>query len=77
MIFAYLCRIASLASLVILILKVHNHGLTVLTIIVGLFLTSIMLWLGVVPEHRGRDSDTRFVISLITVVGIAAFWFLA
>ena len=32
MIFAYLCRIASLAPLVILILKVHNHSWTVLSI---------------------------------------------
>ncbi|PYS48542.1 MAG: hypothetical protein DMG13_25335 [Acidobacteria bacterium] len=77
MIFAYLCRIASLASLVILILKVHNHVWTVLSIIAGLFFTIIMFWLGVVPEHRGRGWDARFVIALITVVGIGAFWFLA
>src|SRR5215472_7471471 len=74
MIFAYLCRIASLAPLAILILKVHNHGWTVLSIIVGLFLTVIMFWLGVVPEYRGRRLDARFLIALITVVGIAAFW---
>jgi hypothetical protein len=37
MIFAYLCRIARLASLVILILKVRNNGWTVLSVIVGLF----------------------------------------
>ena len=76
MILAYLCRIASLAPLVILILKVRNHDWTVLSIIVGLFLTVIMFWLGVVPEHRARGWDARFLIALITVVGIAAFWFL-
>ena len=76
MIFAYLCRIASLASLVVLILKVDNHGWTVLTIVVGLFLTLTMFWLGVVPEHRGRGWHARFLIALITVIGIAAFWFL-
>jgi len=75
MIFAYLCRIASLAPLVILILKVHNHSWTVLSIIVGFFLTVIMFWLGVVPEHRGKAWDTRIVIALITVVGIGAFRF--
>jgi hypothetical protein len=77
MIFVYLCRIASLASLTILILKVHNHGWTVLSIIAGLFFTVIMFWLGVVSENRGRGGGARFVIALITVVGIGAFWFLA
>jgi hypothetical protein len=76
MIFAYLCRIASLAPLVILILKVHHHEWSVLSIIAGLFLTIIMFWLGVVPEHRGRGWDARIVIALITVFGIGAFWFL-
>ena len=73
---AYLCRIASLVPLAILILKVHNHDWSVLSIIVGVFLAAVMLSLGVVPEHRGRGWDTRFVIALLTVVAIGTFWFL-
>ena len=76
MTFAYLCRIASLAPLAILILKLHNHDWSVLSIIAGLFLTTVMLWLSVVQEHRGRGWDARFVIALLTVVGIGTFWFL-
>ena len=76
MILSYFCRIASLVPLVILILKVRNHDWSVLSIIVGLFLTVIMFWLGVVPEHRGRRWDARLLIAPLTVVGIAAFWFL-
>lgn len=77
MIFAYLCRIASLAPLVILTLKVSNHSWSVLSVIVGLFLAVVMFWLGAVPEHRDRRWDARFPIALIAVIGIAAFWFLA
>src|SRR5262245_18141870 len=54
MIYAYLCRIASLASLMVLILKVHDLAELFLTVVVGLFLTLIIFWLGVAPEHRGR-----------------------
>ena len=76
MTFRYFCRVASLVPLVILILKVLNHDWSVLSIIAGLFLTVIMLWLGMVPDHRGRGWDARIVIALLTCVGIGAFWFL-
>ena len=75
--FAYLCRVVSLAPMTILILKVHNHDWTVLSLIAGLFLTFTMFWLGVVPEQRREAWDARFAIALITVVGIGVFWFLA
>lgn len=77
MIFAYRCRTASLAPLVILILKVRNHDWSVLSIVAALFFTVVMFWLGVVPEDRERRWDARFLIALIAVVGIGAFWFLA
>ena len=75
MIFVYFCRIASLASLILLILKLHNHAYSFLTVVAGLFLTSIMFSLGFGPQRRHWDA--RFLIALITTVGIAAFWFFA
>ena len=77
MTFAYLCRIASLAPLVILIMKVRDHDWSVLSIIAGLFLTVVMFWLGGVPEQRARGREARYLIALTTVVGIATLWLLA
>ena len=60
MIFAYLCCIASLAPLAILILKVHNHGWTVLSIVMGLFLTVIMFWLGLRGDPNASFISAKF-----------------
>jgi hypothetical protein len=76
MIFAYLCRLASLACFVVLILNVHKHGWHPGSILIGLFLTLIMLSLGVAPERRHRAWDVRFLIAFIAVAGLAAFRFL-
>jgi hypothetical protein len=76
MIFAYLCRFASLASLVVLILNVHKHGWHLVSIVLGLFMTLMMLSLGVAPERRHRAWEVRFLIAFIGVAGIAAFRFL-
>jgi hypothetical protein len=76
MIFAYLCRFASLASFVVLILNVHKHGWHLVTILTGLFMTVMMGSLGVAPARRQRAWDARFRITFIVVAGIAAFRFL-
>jgi hypothetical protein len=76
MMFAYLCRFAGLASFVVLILNVRKHGWHPGSILIGLFMTLMMLSLGVPPERRQRAWEVRFLIAFITVAGIAAFRFL-
>ena len=76
MIQTYLYRLIGALASVAVITNVYKHGWHPMSIGVGVVLAALICSLGVAPERRTFAWDVRYLMTLVYVLGLAAFRFL-